>query len=62
MKDILTVFLVSATPLKSLNRITLNFVVMKDIMCRCAYPQKNSIPFFSLNYALFEFDENERYY
>ena len=29
------VFLVSGTPLKSLNRISWNFVVMKDIMCRC---------------------------
>ena len=25
-----------------------NFVVMKDIMCRCAYPQETLIPFFSL--------------
>ena len=53
MKDT-TVFLVSATPLKSLNRILWNFVVMKDIMCRSAYPQEIWIPFFSLNYALFE--------
>ena len=34
------VFLVSTTPLKLLNRISWNFVVMKDIMCRCAYPQE----------------------
>ena len=40
-----TVFLVSATPLKPLNRISWNFVVMKDIMCRCAYPQEILIPF-----------------
>ena len=31
---------VSATPLKPLNRISWNFVVMKDIPCRCAYPQE----------------------
>ena len=29
---------VSATSLKPLNRISWNFVVMKDLMCRCAYP------------------------
>ena len=40
------VFLVSAAPLKLLNRISLNFVAMKDIMCRCAYPQQILIPFF----------------
>ena len=27
-----------ATPLKPLYRILWNFVVMKDIMCRCVYP------------------------
>ena len=32
---------VSATPLKPLNRISWNFVVMKDIMCRYAFLQKN---------------------
>ena len=32
--------LVSATPLKPLNRIAWNFVVMKDIMCRYAFLQK----------------------
>ena len=48
------VFLVSATPLKPLNRIVWNFVVIKDIMCRCAYPQEILIPFFSRIYALFE--------
>ena len=52
MKDT-TVFLVSATPLKSLNRITWNFVVMKDIMCRCAYPQEILIPLFFLWITLF---------
>ena len=31
------VFFVSATPLKLLNRIFRNFVVIKDIMYRCAY-------------------------
>ena len=40
------VFLVSATPLNPLNRISWNFVDMKDIMCRCAYPQEILIPFF----------------
>ena len=39
MKDT-TVFLVSATPLKPLNRISWNFVVMKDIMCRYAVLQE----------------------
>ena len=48
------VFLFSATPLKPLNRISWNFVDMKDIMCRCAYPQEILIPFFSRSYALFE--------
>ena len=64
MKDT-TVFLVSATPLKSLNRITWNFVVMKDIMCRCAYPQEILIPFsFSelRSFWTLKFDVNERYY
>ena len=32
--------LVSATPLKLLNRIAWNFVVMKDIMCRYAFLQE----------------------
>ena len=40
------VFLVSATPLKPHNRISWNFVAMKDIMCRYAYPQEILIPFF----------------
>ena len=39
MKDT-TVFLVSATPLKPLNRISWNFVVMKDWMCRYAFLQE----------------------
>ena len=39
MKDT-PVFLVSATPLKPLNRISWNFVVMKDIMCRYAFLQE----------------------
>ena len=45
------VFLVSATPLKPLNRISWNFVVMKDIMCTCAYPQEILIPFVSLRFT-----------
>ena len=49
------VFLASATPLKPLNRISWNFVDMKDIMCRWAYPQEILIPLFSRSYALFEF-------
>ena len=32
--------LVSANPLKTLNRIAWNFVVMKDIMCRYAFIQE----------------------
>ena len=39
-KKYTTVFLVSATPPKSLNRISWNFVVMKDIMCRYAFLQE----------------------
>ena len=31
---------VSTTPLKPLKRTSWNFVVMKDLMCRCAYPQE----------------------
>ena len=42
------VFLVSTTPLKPLNRISWTFVVMKDIMCRCAYPQEILIQLFDL--------------
>ena len=48
------VLLVSATPLKPLNRISWNFVVMKDIMCRCAYPQEILIPLFFSELRLFE--------
>ena len=40
------VFLVSATPLKPLNKISWNVVVMKDMMCRCAYPKKIFIQYF----------------
>ena len=32
--------LVSTSPLKPLNRIAWNFVVMNDIMCRCAFLQE----------------------
>ena len=53
-QSISPVFLVSATPLKPLNRISWNFVVVKDIPCRCAYLQEILIHFFSRNYALFE--------
>ena len=42
MKDT-SVILVSATPLKPLNRISWNFVVMKDIMCRYAFLQEKLI-------------------
>ena len=38
--------LVSTTPLKPLNRITWNFVVMKDIMCRCAFLQEMLVDLF----------------
>lgn len=34
-------FFVSAIPLKPLNRISLNFVGMKDILCICAYSDMN---------------------
>ena len=64
MKDT-TVFLVGATPLKSLNRISKNSVVIKDIMCRCTYPQTILFPsFFSKlrSFWISKFDENERYY
>ena len=47
MKDT-TIYLVSATPLKPLDRISLKFVVMKDITCRCAFPQEILIPLFFL--------------
>ena len=56
---------VRVTPLKPLNRISWNFVVMKDIMCRCAYPQEILIPLFFSELRPFwtsKFDENERYY
>ena len=45
-QSISPVFLVSATPLKPLNRVSWNFVAIKDIMCRCAYPQEILIKFF----------------
>ena len=41
------VFLVRATPLKPLNRISWNLVVMKDIMCRFAFLQEMLIWSFS---------------
>ena len=55
---------VSATPLKPHNRISWNFVVMKDIMCRCAYPLEILIQFFFSELRSFwtsKFDKNERY-
>ena len=39
---------VRATPLILLNRITWNFVVMKDLICWCAYLQEILIQFFFL--------------
>ena len=48
------VLFVSATPLKPLNRISWNFVVIKDIMCTYAYPQEILIQFFSQSNAHFE--------
>ena len=45
MKDT-TVYLVSATPLKPLDRISWNFVAMKDIMFRWAYPKDILIQFY----------------
>jgi hypothetical protein len=36
--------LVSATPLKPLNRISLNLVGSKDTICSCAYYQEMLIP------------------
>ena len=64
MKDT-TVFLVCATPLKPIHRISWSFVVMKDIMCRCVYPQEIFIPFFFLELCPFwtyKFGQNEGYY
>ena len=42
------VFVDSATPLKPLNRNLWNFVVTKDILCRCAYSQEILNQFFFL--------------
>ena len=56
---------VSANPLKPLNRILWNFVVIKDIPCICAYSQEILIHFFSGRNSPFwteKFDQNERYY
>ena len=46
------VFVVSATPLKPLNRNLWNFVVTKDILCRCAYSQEILNQFFFLGITL----------
>ena len=46
--------LAQLTPLKPLNRIWWNFVVMKDIICRYAYPQEILNQFFSRSNACFE--------
>ena len=51
---ILLKLFVSVTPLKPLNRISWNFVVVKDILCRYTYPQEILIHFFSRRYSLFE--------
>ena len=53
-QSISSVFLVSTTPLKPLNRISGKFVGMKDIMCWCAYPQEILIQFFFSELPLFE--------
>ena len=56
---------VSSTPLKPFNEISWNFVVVKDLMCRYAYPQEIMIQIFSGSNAPFwtwRFDQNERYY
>ena len=56
---------VSATPLKTLKRISWNFLVMKDIMFRCAYPLEMLIQFFLSELSPFwtyKFDQVERYY
>ena len=47
-------FWVSTTPLNLLDRISWNFVVMKDILCRRAYSQEILIQFFFWNYAPIE--------
>lgn len=50
-------FIVSASLLEPLNRISRNFLVMKNIFCRCrtcAYIQDVLIHFFSWSYPLFE--------
>ena len=44
-----------------LNTISWNFVVIKDIMCRCAYPQDILMRFF-FSFWTSKFDDNERYY
>ena len=51
--DILLKQFVSATTLKPLNRITWNFVVVKDIPCRCAYLQEILFQFFFLGVLTF---------
>ena len=45
-------FFLSATSLEPLHRISWNVVVMKDIMCKCAYPQEILFHFFSRSHAL----------
>ena len=45
--------------------ISWNFVVIKDVMCTCAYPQEILIQFFFSELQLFwtyKFGQNERYY
>ena len=43
-------FFISTTPLEPLNRISWNFVIMKNVLSKCAYLQVILIQFFSGNY------------
>ena len=45
---------VSATPLKLLNRDSWNFVINKDILCRCAYLQNSDLIFYGGIFKLME--------
>ena len=62
MKDT-TVTIVSATSLKPLIPISWNFVLMKHIMCSCAYPQEILIDFFLgiTQFLNLEVNQIERY-
>ena len=53
---------VSATPITLLNRIWWNFVVMKNMMCKCAYMQTILVQFFSCEifpFWTYKFRENK---